>query len=168
MVVTGKRRWYIAALVLGQEFICHRIEWNGEIAAQLVSLEKSFWEENVLAGTVPEPDGTEACDKIIQEYFGHERKESSIELVVFDEKLERREEIVAQMKELEREQKQIDQEIKLFMQENERATNGKYRISWGNVQSTRLDAARMKQERPDIYADYSKTSSTRRFEVRAA
>ena len=50
MAVTGKRRWYIAALVLGQEFICRRIEWNGEIAAQLVSLEKSFWEENVLAG----------------------------------------------------------------------------------------------------------------------
>ena len=86
----------------------------------------------------------------------------------FDDKLARREEILASIEELQLEQKQIEQEIKLFMQDNELASNGQYRVLWSNVDTMRLDTKRMKQERPEIYKDYAKVTSSRRFQIKAA
>ena len=54
------------------------------------------------------------------------------------------------------------------MGDNESASSGRYRVSWGNVDSTRLDTKRIKEERPEIYSDYAKVSHSRRFEVKAA
>ena len=39
MVVTGKRTWYIAAVILGQGFVYSRIDWDEEMADQLIALE---------------------------------------------------------------------------------------------------------------------------------
>ena len=69
---------------------------------------------------------------------------------------------------LQEEQKQIEQEVKLFMGKNQYAASERYRVSWGNIDSVRLDLKRMKAEKPEIYADYGKSSHYRRFEVKAA
>ena len=58
--------------------------------------------------------------------------------------------------------------MKLFMMDNEYADSGSFRVSWKNIDSTRLDAARIRAERPELYADYGKVSHCRRFEVKAA
>ena len=34
MVVTGKRTWYIAAVILGQGFVYSRIDWDEEMDAR--------------------------------------------------------------------------------------------------------------------------------------
>ena len=54
------------------------------------------------------------------------------------------------------------------MEDNERASSGKYRVSWGNVEAVRLDAKRIRQEMPEVYRDYAKISTSRRFQVKAA
>ena len=82
--------------------------------------------------------------------------------------MNRREEILGFIAKLQAEQKQIEQEVKLFMGENQYAASSHYRVSWGNVDSVRLDSQRIKAEKPEIYADYGKTSHYRRFEVKAA
>lgn len=92
----------------------------------------------------------------------------SIRLDGFDDKLRRRAEIMEQIELLKQEQGMIEQEVKLCMKDNEYATSGNYRISWSNIQSTRLDAKRMKEEQPDIYRDYAVQSVSRRFQVRVA
>jgi predicted phage-related endonuclease len=117
---------------------------------------------------IPDPDGSAVCDEVLEKYFHVAKKESSIQLVGFDEKLERREEILSYIEELQSEQKQIEQEIKLFMQDHELAVSEHYRVSWSNVDTTRLDTKRMKAELPEVYADYSSTTSSRRFSIRAA
>ncbi|MCM1264335.1 MAG: endonuclease, partial [Butyrivibrio sp.] len=61
-----------------------------------------------------------------------------------------------------------EQEIKLCMKESEYAESGRYRISWSNIETTRLDAKRIKEEEPQIYKDYAKVSTTRRFQIKAA
>ena len=68
----------------------------------------------------------------------------------------------------ERDRKQIDQEIKLYMKDNEMAVSDRYRVTWANVETGRLDAKRIKAERPDIYRDFLNISSSRRFTVKAA
>ncbi len=168
MAVTGKRTWYIAAVILGREFTYRKLEWDDELISRLIEAEENFWDNHVIKGVIPPPDGSRACDEVIEQYFHTAKKASAIELVGFDEKLDRREEILSYIKELQEEQKQIEQEIKLFMQDNERANSGHYRVTWSNVNTTKLDTARIKSEKPELYADYAKSSSYRRFEVKAA
>lgn len=168
MAVTGKRAWYIAAVVLGRDFICRKIEWDDELIGRLIRTEQDFWEEHVQKRILPDPDGSRACDEVLEQYFHTARKESSIELVGFDERLDRRAQILAQIEELTKEQNRIEQEVKLYMQDNETAESSHYRVSWRNVESTRLDTGRIRQERPEIYQDYAKVSMARRFQVRAA
>ena len=168
MAVTGKRAWYIAVAILGKEFLFRKLVWDAELIRQMVAAEEAFWENHVRKGILPQADGSSACDEVLAQYFGTARKGSSIPLVGFDTKLARREEILAQIAELQREQGQIEQEVKLFMQDHETASSEKYQVTWGNVNSARLDVKRIRQERPEIYQDYAKVSTSRRFQVRAA
>ena len=168
MAVTGKRTWYIACVILGREFTYRKLTWNDELINRLIEIEENFWNNYVVPGKIPKPDGSKTCDEVLEKYFHVAKKASAIELVGFDEKLERREEILAYIEELQTEQKQIEQEIKIFMQDNELAFNERFRVSWSNMDTTRLDTKRIKQEKPEIYADYAKTTSSRRFSVKAA
>lgn len=168
MAVTGKRTWYIAAVILGREFTYRRLEWDDELISRLIGIEEDFWNNHIVPGTIPPPDGSEACDEVIEQYFHTAKKASAIKLVGFDEKLSRREEILGFIAKLQAEQKQIEQEVKLFMGDNQYAASDHYRVSWGNIDSVRLDSQRIKTEKPEIYADYGKASHYRRFEVKAA
>ena len=168
MAVTGKRTWYIAVVILGQEFTYRKLVWDDEIIRQLVNVERDFWENHVAAGMMPDPDGSKACGEVLEEYFHTVRKGSAIRLEGFDDRLRRREELVEQISLLKREQDTIEQEIKLYMKDNEYAASDSYRVSWSSVQSTRLDAKRMKEEQPDIYRDYAVQSVSCRFQIRVA
>lgn len=168
MAVTGKRTWYIAAVILGREFIYRKIVWDDELISRLVGMEEDFWNNHVVKGIMPPPDGSKACDEVIEQYFHTARKASAIKLVGFDEKLRRREEILGCISELQEEQKQIEQEVKLFMQDNELANSENFHVSWKNIDSTKLDTKRIKLEKPEIYVDYGKVSHSRRFEVKVA
>ena len=168
MAVTGKRVWYIAAVILGREFTYRKLEWDDELIGRLISIEDNFWNNHVVKGIIPPPDGSKVCDEVIQQYFHTARKESAVRLVGFDEKLGRREEILGAISELEAERRRIEQEVKLFMGENEKAESERFRVFWKNVDSTKLDTNRIKEELPELYRDYGKVSRSRRFEVKAA
>ena len=168
MAVTGKRTWYIAAVILGREFTYRKLEWDDELIRQMIEAEQDFWENHVMKKVMPDPDGSKACDAVLEQYFHMAQKAGTIELTGFDEKLCRREEILSQISELQQEQSKIEQEVKLYMQENEFAVSDNYRVSWSNVETTRLDTQRIKQERPEIYRDYAKVSLSRRFQIKAA
>ena len=168
MAVTGRRTWYIACVILGREFVYRKLVWDDNIIAGLVAMEENFWKNHVVPKIVPAPDGSEVCDEVLQKYFKTAKKESAVRLVGFDEKLKRRDDIVASIEELTKEQKRIEQEIKLFMKDNELAVNDHYKVSWSNVDTTRLDTKKFKAEKPEVYNEYAKVSSSRRFQVRAA
>ena len=168
MAVTGKRTWYLAAVILGKEFVYHKLEWDEELIQHLIDVEGKFWNEHVVKRVIPSPDGSRACDEVIESYFPSAKKKDRILLVGFDEKLKRREEILGFISELQEEQKQIEQEVKMFMQEHELAGSDCYQVSWKNIDTTKLDTKRMKAEQPEIYERYGKVSHYRRFEVKAA
>lgn len=168
MAVTGKKAWYIAVVILGQEFKYQKITWDDDIITNLISIEKQFWTNYVENRIIPEPDGSEICDEILNKYFNVARKESAVELRGFDEKLKRREEVLKLKEKLEKEQLQIEQEIKLFMQDSELAYSDGYKVSWSNVDTARIDTKRMKEEEPELYQKFLKVTSSRRFTIKAA
>ncbi len=168
MAVTGKKAWYIAVVILGKEFKYAKMERDEEIISNLISIEEKFWKDHVEAKVMPDPDGTDVCDEILDEYFHIAKKEQAVELLGFDEKLRRREEVIALKDKLETEQKQIEQEIKLFMQNSEIAFSDNYRVSWSNVDTARIDTKRLKEEEPELYQKFLKVTSSRRFMIKAA
>lgn len=167
MSVCNADSWYIAVLIYGKEFKYYRIERDEQIIEDLIQIERSFWNENVLKGIMPLPDGTKIADQVLAEYFGQPEK-TSIPLTGFDEQLKRRQELILLMDRMEREKKQIEQELKLYLGNAESAENEHYRVSWKAVLSNRLDEKRLKEEQPEIYEKYKKEIQSRRFQIKAA
>lgn len=166
MAVTGRKNWYLAVVILGVGFQYIKLTWDSDIINSIIQLETDFWENHVLLRKLPEPDGSETCGEVIEQYFHNSRRNSEIPLLGFDEKLRRRQEVQCLIDKLEKEQRQIDQEIKLYMGEHEVASSDHYRVSWSKVDTVRLDNRRLKEELPDVYKDFSNSSSSRRFTVK--
>ena len=168
LAVSGYDAWYIAALILGKEFIVRKIERDEELISDLTKIEKHFWENHVMSGVMPNPDGSKSADEFLSQYFGKAKKDSAIELVGFDARLERRDAIIQEVAKLQKEQSLIEQEIKMYMEDNETAVSDHYKVSWSNVDSTRFDTKRFKLEKPELYKEYAMTSTSRRFQIKAA
>lgn len=168
MAVLGMDAIYIAVLIMGKEFLWCKLERDQSLIDDLIQIEEHFWNHYIIPRVMPEPDGSKVCDEILEKYFHTSVKDSEIALIGFDEKLGRREEVNSLIEKLETEKKQIEQEIKMYMQHNEQAASDRYRVSWKQVSFERLDSKRMKQEQPELYRQFLNISSYRRFTVKMA
>ena len=167
MSVCNAQAWYIAVLIYGRDFKFYRLERDEKMLADLVRIEEDFWENHVLKRVLPDPDGSKLADSVIAEYF-KKSLAKTIPLNGFNEKLQRRQELADIMAEMETEKKQIEQELKMYLEEAELAENEKYRVSWKAVDSQRIDEKRLKAEKPEVYAEYQKIVRSRRLTVKAA
>ena len=166
MAVLDAQSWYIAVMVYGREFKYIKLERDEEIIQQLIMIEENFWNHNVMARVMPEPDGSDAAEAFINRHFAESRKELSIPLKGFDEKLRRREEITGIISQLDTEKKKIEQEIKTYMDEAEYAENENFLVSWKNSITNRIDTKRLKEEMPEIYTKFLNTVKNRKFIVK--
>ncbi|RRK32682.1 endonuclease [Schaedlerella arabinosiphila] len=167
MTVCNADAWFIAVLIYGRDFKYYRLERDESMLADLVRIEQDFWESHVQKRILPEPDGSKLADSVIAEYYKNSVAEI-LPLKGFDDKLRRRQELKEDMEQMEREKKKIEQELKLYLGEAEQAENEQYRVSWKSVSSSRVDEARLKEEQPEIYAQYQKVIQSRRLMVKAA
>ena len=167
MAVCNADCWYIAVLIYGREFKFYKIERDEEIIRNLIQIECDFWEDHVQKRILPDPDGSKTADSVIAEYYSQSVPQS-VPLTGFDEKLRRRQEILALIDRMDTEKKQIEQELKLYLGEAEIAEKEHYRVSWKSVSSNRLDEKRLKEEQPEIYKKYRKETVSRRFMIKAA
>ena len=167
MSVCNADAWYIAVLIYGRDFKYYRIERDDEVIGNLIRIEEEFWNEYVLKRVIPDPDGSKTADAAIAERF-KESKSTTIPLTGFDERLERRQEILSLLEKIETEKRQIDQELKLYLGDAEIAENEHYRVSWKNFSRNSIDEKRLKAEQPEIYEKYRRETISRRFTVKAA
>ena len=167
MSVCNADSWYIAVLIYGRDFKYYRIERDDEVIENLIRIEKEFWNEYVLKQVIPDPDGSKTADAAIAERF-KESKSITIPLSGFDERLERRQELLSLLDKIETEKRQIDQELKLYLGDAEIAENEHYRVSWKNFSRSSIDEKRLKAEQPEIYEKYRRETTSRRFTVKAA
>ena len=165
MAVTGAAKTYIAALIGGNHFEYRLIERDDEMIAKIITMEKLFWEVNVLGGIAPEIDGT----KVTTEFFNSKYSFSN------GQTIELPEEIVSDCKEYGRLSDEISKltaakdaicnRIKSLMQNNETGVAGKYKISWKQVISSGFDKTRLKADNPELYKKYVTHSQYRRFSM---
>ena len=166
MAVLDAQSWYIAVMVYGREFKYIKLERDEEIIQQLIRIEENFWKRNVMERVMPEPDGSDAAETFINRHFAESRKELSIPLKGFDEKLRRREEITGIISQLDTEKKKIEQEIKTYMDKAEYAENENFLVSWKNSITNRIDTKRLKDEMPEVYTKFLNTVKNRKFIIK--
>lgn len=165
LAVSGFDRWYIAALVFGKEFIVHEIVRDEDIIRSLIVIEKRFWEQNVLARVAPEPDGSDNYSAMLGKmYLGD--KDKAIQLFDVQDELKRRDEIEELLEKLNKEKNIIEQSIKAQMKDAVYAESENYLISWMPSTQQRIDTKRLKEEQPEVYSQYLKDISSRRFQIR--
>lgn len=75
-------------------------------------------------------------------------------------------ELVRMSEELNSEIEALRDKIKAVMGESELLIAGPYKVTWKTVTSSRLDTSALKKALPDVAAQYTRTSTTRRFEVK--
>ena len=165
LAVSGFDCWYIAAVIFGREFLIRKIERDEELINYLIDIERGFWYNNVLAGIMPEPDGSDNCSEMIAKMYFKGQGNKTIKLSGYKEILDRRADLDKLIKKMEKEKKEIDQKIKMEMQDATVALEAGYKISWSNFEQNKLDTKKLKEEKPDIYKEYCKSSTNRRFTV---
>ena len=80
-------------------------------------------------------------------------------------KAEELKELKAMREELDAEISVIEDEIKAAMGEQEQIIAGEYKITWKAVTSSRFDSSAFKKAMPELAAQYTKTTTTRRFTI---
>lgn len=170
MAVTGADRWYIGCLILGRRFVWNVIERDEQTIENLISLESEFWNRYVLAEEMPPPDGTEESEEAIASMFPAENVRNDEEVFLegseWDQRLRRWYELNDLGDRIEKEQDQIKQTIMLAMGTAAIARlPGDVRIKWRTMSQSRIDSSKLKKERPDLYSQYSRETTYRRFEV---
>ena len=165
MAVTGMDKTYIAALVGGNHFFHYVVERDNEMIAKIILMEKIFWEENVLGGKEPVPDGSEATTDYFNKKFGNSNGQT---IKLPDEALsacEEYERLSKQLKEVEQLKDAAANLLKSYLKEAESGTVGDRKVTWKQIGKSYVDGKRLKAEKPDIYEDYLKSTSYRRLTV---
>lgn len=74
-------------------------------------------------------------------------------------------ELKRMLEEIEAEMTELQDEIKAHMGDSELLVAGPYKVTYKAVTSSRVDTTALKKALPDIAAQYTKTTTTRRFTV---
>lgn len=165
MAVTGAKRAYVAVLVGGNHFLHHVVGRDDEMIGKIIAMEKFFWENYVLGGAEPVPDGSEATT----EYFNSKFRRSNGETVELpDEALPvcaEYERLSEELKKLEAAKAAAANQLKSYLREAETGVAGGRTVTWKLVSRSTVDTKRLKEEQPGIYGRFLKDSSYRRLSV---
>ncbi|AKO92679.1 hypothetical protein BEH_11590 [Priestia filamentosa] len=163
MAVTGYEAWWIAVLIGGNKFVYKKVERDEELIEQLIEIEVSFWNDNVLMKEPPLFDGSDASTDLLSHMYPQGIDEE-IELPdTVDSLLEEYEEARKSRAEANTKVKEIENRLKAMLGENERGVTKNHMVTWKTIQSNRFDAKSFEKDHPDLFGKYTKTSLHRRF-----
>lgn len=166
MAVTGFSAWWIAVLIGGNQFVYKRIERDEDIIQQLIKIESDFWHNHVVPKIPPFPDGSEASAKTVNALYPKSNG-IAIDLPAETEKwVLQRDEAAAEIKAAEERKNEAESRLKTLLEDNEVGRFKNYKVTWKNVTASRIDSKKLKAEQPDIFAEYAKESTSRRFEIK--
>ncbi|MDE7352082.1 MAG: YqaJ viral recombinase family protein [Acetatifactor sp.] len=165
LCVTGVAKAYVAVLIGGNSFKMYEVDADAEVQRMLISVEKEFWNkvQNMIR---PEIDGSDAAAKLLDHAY---RGGISEQIVLPEEAIEYVDLYIkasAEEDNAKAKKQEAANHIKDFMRDYDRAKCLNYTISWKPVSSERLDSKALKENEPEIYQKYVKTSTSRRFTVK--
>ena len=165
LCVTGIKKAYCAVLIGGNSFKIYEVDADDEIQAMLIAVEKNFWNkvQNMIR---PEMDGSDAAKNLLDSLY---RGGVSEEIVMPEEAIEYVDayiEACVEEDNAKAKKQEASNHIKEIMGDYDKATCLGHSISWKPVSSERLDTKALKEQEPEIYAKYAKTTVARRFTLK--
>jgi putative phage-type endonuclease len=168
MAVLGLDYGHFAVLIGGNRFEHRYVERDERIVKYLIEIEKHFWNEHVLKRIPPMIDGSKASTDLLSYLYPTSKPDSIVALPPdmadrVKELREAQEAAKAAEARLEAAKNFIkaaagDAETILF--------NGEKVATWKSNETTSLDTKRLKAERPEIYEEFAKTTTVRRFLIK--
>lgn len=164
MFVADVRYGYFAALIGGNKYIQKYVERDDELIEMLLSSSEKFWKNNVLKKVPPPIDGSKATTELIKGLYPESVKGS--EMVLPKDTLgiiNKLEALKAQEKELQVDIAKCENEIKDLLKDNEIGICGERKVTWKLVIKKSVNGKKLKADYPDIYANYSSSTSYRQL-----
>lgn len=165
MMVTGAKRWYLAALVFGVGFFWQCIERNDAEIQALSNAEERFW-SYVTNDTPPAVDGSEATTDALKTIYADAKPGSSIDLTCVGAAVEMYKSLMKQINELDALCEEQINVIKSYMGESEVGTYGSTKVTWKSSTRSTFDKAAYEADNGKIPSNYYKTSNVRRFVIK--
>ena len=164
MMVTGCKKWYLAVLVLGKEFMFFEIERDEEEIEALAKSEAEFW-KLVERKSAPATDGAASTTDTISVLYP-ESNDNSISLFAYDSELQQYMALSAQIKELENLRDEMANKVKAFLGESGSGESDSYKVSWKSASRSTFDSKKFAADHKDIdLSEYYKNSTYRTFKV---
>lgn len=165
LCVTGMKKAYVAVLIGGNSFQLYEVCADEEVHAMLIVVEQEFWNkvQNMIR---PEMDGSDAAKDLLDSIY---RGGIAEEIVLPSEAIEfvdKYLEACAEEENAKAKKQDASNHIKELMGDYDRARCMDRIISWKSVSTDRLDAKLLKEQEPEIYSKYIKTTSSRRFTLK--
>lgn len=166
LAVTGAKAVWFAVKIGGNKFIYKRIERDDEVIANLIAIEKDFWENHVVTGFAPPIDGSDASTNFLAKMFkGNPDSEMLLDVEA--------DQLIQELEEAKDSKKQIDELVKMYenrlkqkLGDVETGKASTHLVTWKSVSSSRVDSKLLKSEYPDIYEAVVKSSASRRFIIK--
>lgn len=160
MAVMGYDRMYLAVLVLSKAFYWFVIERDETEITELVSAEKSFWNDYVTQHIPPAPDGSEATSEAIKAIYNDD-VQRDFTVTVSDELMKSYDAAKRLSDDAKKRLDELKEKIQLSLGNNGYGESDTHKVSWLPQNRTTIDGKRLKADYPEIYDRYSKTSSSR-------
>ena len=159
MGLLGYSKGAIAWLESGVDFHYQEFGFDVDFFEEIIRAAVNFWENHVLTDTPPEPINSEDIQRLFPVAKGS--IEASDEMAdAYTELIKLR----ASIKELEGKKKEIEEAVKMAVGENELVMmEGQKLFSWKTVNQNRFDGKGFQAVHPELYDEFKKQSSYRRF-----
>ena len=163
MGISDRKKGFLAWLCSGVDFDWIEFDFNPEIFADMVEAGNNFWNDHVLADAPPPPLTKEDIMKTIGRVLP-DPIELPEEALRYHFQIK---ENKAKIKELEGANDELTTAVQLLMMDKSIATyQGATLFTWKESNPTRLDQKALKEEQPEVWEKYAKTTSQRTFLVK--
>ena len=164
MAVMNFEKMFLACIISNRHFVWREIERDEDAIDMLIAREVAFWRNHIETGTEPEVDGSDATEETLRSLYPTD-DEDEVELDIDDE-VERYLYASQMVKEWESRKKTAQQEIEQKLGSHQIAQGSRFQASWKSSSRAALDTKLLKAERPDIFKEYSKTTTSRIFRAK--
>jgi len=144
----------------GLELTLHPIEFDATLAAQVIEACEKFWDDHVVKDTPP-TGVTGSLDSLSRVH----RTRGKIGIVPL-ELVEREQQAKTVLARAENEHAAAKAAVLQALGDAENAQCGPFVVSYRSFESNRIDSDRLRREFPDVATLVTKTTTSRRFEVR--
>ena len=160
MAVTGKDGFYLSVLIGGRDLRTYKITRDDKFVDNLIKIETDFWYNHVVPKVPPEP--TELSDmRLLYPEDDGTTSIATLPIEAMHEELMLTKHNIKGLKEREEE---LKFQLQNFMAEaTELLGSDQLVATWKTQDRTRLDTKALKVSHPEIYKEFSKTTTTRVF-----